>query len=84
MNKERSKIRLKDSVWEWLDKESERLEKSPLDTLYFVIDMYRAFLSDSVKSSSIPLNLPQSTPPQIQPEQKPLAKTDDYEIDLDI
>ncbi|UKP01609.1 hypothetical protein [Nostoc sp. UHCC 0870] len=83
MNKERSKIRLKDSVWEWLDKESERLEKSPLDTLYFVIDMYRAFLADSVKSASLP-NLPQSTQPQIQPEQKPPAQTEDYEIDLDI
>ncbi|KYC39015.1 hypothetical protein WA1_34050 [Scytonema hofmannii PCC 7110] len=55
------KVRIKDSYRERIFAESQRLGKSYLETLYFIVDCYFAFKQGVLPVHSVVVN-PQSTP----------------------
>ncbi len=55
------KVRIKDSYRERIFAESQRLGKSYLETLYFIVDCYFAFKQGVLPVQSVVVN-PQSTP----------------------
>ncbi|KYC34529.1 hypothetical protein WA1_50840 [Scytonema hofmannii PCC 7110] len=55
------KVRIKDSYRDRINAESQRLGKSYLETLYFIVDCYFAFKQGVLPVQSVAVN-PQSTP----------------------
>ena len=74
---ERSKIRLRNNVWERIESEAKRLNTSPLEALYFIIDSY--FYSRSTMENINPNNPVANTPSKVE-QSKPQYE---YEIDFE-
>ncbi|MFO5493367.1 MAG: hypothetical protein ACLBM6_12690 [Cuspidothrix sp.] len=69
-----SKVRIKDSVYTRIEAESKRLDRTFLETLYFIVDQYFAYLAANV-------NTPGSVG-TAKPSAKMEQPKDDYELDI--
>lgn len=67
-----SKVRIKDSVYTRIEAESKRLDRSFLETLYFIVDQYFAYLAANVNT---PGSVGTASAKMEQPK-------DDYELDI--
>jgi hypothetical protein len=88
------KVRIKDSYRERIFAESQRLGKSYLETLYFIIDCYFAFRKGTFTTQEVVTNAPTFTPiltesdkliqptPQQLPDEK-LLDSDDQTFSLE-
>ena len=86
------KVRLKDNYRERIFAESQKLDKSYLDTLYFIVDCYFVFIKAGLpiqQIGSTPLNtesnkLPLMTSTPVVEEQEEDSEPETFSLDFDL
>ncbi|MEA5606069.1 hypothetical protein [Nostoc sp. UHCC 0252] len=86
------KVRLKDNYRERIFAESQKLDKSYLDTLYFIVDCYFVFIKAGLPAQLLP-NSPFNTesnqltswsPTQITEEEQEDSDGETFSLDFDL
>jgi predicted nucleic acid binding AN1-type Zn finger protein len=75
------KVRLKDNYRERIFAESQKLDKSYLDTLYFIVDCYFVFIKAGLPAqlmANIPINIEPNKLPSTAPTPFLEEKEEDY------
>ncbi len=86
------KVRLKDNYRERIFAESQKLDKSYLDTLYFIVDCYFVFIKAGLpvqKIASTPINtesnkLPSTAPTPFAEEKEEDSSGETFSLDFDL
>ena len=86
------KVRLKDNYRERIFAESQKLDKSYLDTLYFIVDCYFVFIKAGLpvqKITSTPINtednqLPSMTSTPLAEEKEEDSSGETFSLDFDL
>ncbi|MEH2159954.1 MAG: hypothetical protein V7K38_02665 [Nostoc sp.] len=86
------KVRLKDNYRERIFAESQKLDKSYLDTLYFIVDCYFVFIKAGLPAQSVantPINtesnqLPSTTSTPVIEEKEEDSSGETFSLDFDL
>ncbi|WP_298912368.1 hypothetical protein [uncultured Nostoc sp.] len=86
------KVRLKDNYRERIFAESQKLDKSYLETLYFIVDCYFVFIKAGLPAQPVantPINIESNKLPSMAPTPFPLEKEEDssgetFSLDFDL